>query len=233
MTTISRRSTVLIAAITGLAAGVAGTVLGGLLPMRDKSLHDYLVSHPEVLTEMVDALKAKDSAKQLAQVGPKALQEWPGAVLGNPAGKTVLVEFMDFACGYCKASEAEVAKVLAANPDVKLVIRQLPILSPESADAAKMGLAAARQGKYAAFHKAMFATGHPNAESIAAAAKAAGVDLAAAQKVIADPAAQAEIESNLAMARTLGINGTPSWIAQGRVLGGALDAASLQSAIAG
>ncbi len=209
--------------------------MGSLLPLpyKDKAVHDYLLAHPEVLTEMVDALKAKDSAKQLSAVGPKALQEWPGAVLGNPSGRTVLVEFMDFACGYCRASEAEVAKLLAANPDVKLVIRQLPILSPESVDAAKMGLAAARQGKYAAFHKAMFAAGHPAPDTIAAAARAAGVDLAAAQKVIADPAAQTEIESNLGMARALGINGTPSWIAGGQVLGGALDAASLQRAIKG
>jgi protein-disulfide isomerase len=221
------------------ATALAGGLLGGVLVSglthwlgRDAT-RDYILAHPEILPEAIEKLKAGDSAKQVADVGPKAMKEWPGAVLGNPAGKTVLVEFMDFACGYCKTSEADTARLIAANPDLKVVIRQLPILTPESADAAKMGLAAAAQGKYAAFHKAMFDIGHPNAETITAAAKAAGLDLAAAQKLIADPAAQAELDGNLAMARALGINGTPSWIAGGKMLDGAVGFDILGKAIKG
>lgn len=230
----SRIVTLALAGVVGLIGGVLGAQLGGLLPHpgTDRAVHDYLMAHPEVLPEAVERLKANEGANQLAEVGPQAQREWPGAVLGNPQGKRVLVEFMDFACGYCRASEADVVRLIAANPDLKVVLRQLPILSPQSADAAKMGLAAAAQGKYAAFHHAMYAAGHLTPETIAAAARTAGLDMAAAQKVIASPQAQKEIEANLTMARTLGINGTPSWIAGGKLLGGALGYDALAGAIA-
>jgi protein-disulfide isomerase len=152
--------------------------------------------------------------------------------MGNPNGKVVLVEFMDFACGYCRQSLGDVDRLIAANPDLKVVLRELPILSPESADAAKMALAAAAQGKYGAFHKAMFAAGRPSADTIAAAAHTAGLDPAAAAKTIADPATQAEIESNLTLARAMGLNGTPSWLAGDQMLGGALGYDALAKAVA-
>src|SRR5690606_17245635 len=100
----------------------------------------------------------------------------------------------DFACGYCRQSVAEVDALIAAHPDLRVVIREIPILSPESADAAKMALAAAQQGKYAAFREAMFAAGRPGAATIAGAARAAGLDMDRARKAIADPRIQAEIE---------------------------------------
>jgi len=215
-----------IAALIGLGGGLIGALVAPALPIPhpafDEAVQKAILAHPDVLPAAVEKLKNDDTAKQVAQVGPQAQKAFPGAMLGNPDGAHVLVEFMDFACGYCKASEADVAKLIAADPQLKVVIRELPILSPESVDAAKMGLAAARQGKYAAFHRAMFASGHPNADTITAAARTAGLDLAAAQKAIADPALQAEIEGNLGMARALGINGTPSWIAGGKLLSGAL-----------
>lgn len=226
-----------IAALIGLGGGLVGSLIGPALPIPhpafDTAVQKAILAHPDVLPAAVEKLKADDGAKQIAQIGPQALKPFPGAVLGNPDGTRVLVEFMDFACGYCKASEADVARLIAADPQVKVVIRELPILSPESVDAAKMALAAARQGKYAAFHHAMFASGHPGADTIAAAARSAGLDMAAAQKAIADPALQAEVESNLGLARALGITGTPSWIAGGKLLSGALGYDGLVKALGG
>lgn len=225
-----------LAALIGLVGGLVGSLVAPALPIPhpafDEAVQKAILAHPDVLPAAVDKLKAEDGAKQIAQIGPQAQKAFPGAILGNPDGRHVLVEFMDFACGYCKASEADVARLIAADPQLKVVIRELPILSPESVDAAKMGLAAARQGKYAAYHRAMFASGHPGPDTIAAAARAAGLDLAAAQKAIADPALQAEIEGNLGMARALGINGTPSWIAGGKLLSGALGYDGLVKAMA-
>lgn len=107
--------------------------------------------------------------------------------MGNPNGTMVLVEFTDFACGYCRASVPEVDALIAADPNLKVVVRELPIIAPTSADAARWGLAAAEQGKYPAFHKAMFAAGRTDAASIESAAKASGLDLDRARKFIADP----------------------------------------------
>ena len=78
----------------------------------------------------------------------------------------------------------------------------------------------------------MFAAGRPNADTIAAAARTAGLDPVAAAKIIADPATQAEIESNLTLARALGLNGTPSWLAGDQMLGGALGYDALAKAVA-
>ena len=112
-----------------------------------------------------------------------------------------------------------------------MVIRQLPILSPASADAARMGLAAARQGRYAAFHHAMYAAGRPDAASIEAAARIAGLDLARARQDAADPQVEAEIERNVEFARKLGFDGTPSWVIGEEIHAGAVGKDVLAEAI--
>lgn len=213
------------------SAGSAGAGAGDREAI-EQVVRNYILANPEILPEAMEKLQQRENSKQLASVSDEIETPFPGAVLGNPAGKVTLVEFSDFACGYCRQSEAEVAELIAANPDLKVVIRQLPILSPQSADAAKMGLAAARQGKYPAFHHAMYAAGRPDAASIAAAARLAGVDLVRARQDIADPAITGEIDHNLEYARQLGFNGTPSWVIGDEIHAGAVGRAVLAAAIA-
>ena len=110
-------------------------------------------------------------------------------------------------------------------------MRHLPILSPQSADAAKWGLAAAEQGRFAQFHHAMFAAGRPSAETIAAAAQTAGLDLERARKFLADPLVNAELSGNLDYARSLGIDGTPSWVVGDQLMTGAVGREALAKAI--
>ncbi|MFM5931841.1 MAG: DsbA family protein [Novosphingobium sp.] len=233
----------------GIACLLAGLALGwgwqqlrsGLDPAsglsgQDKAaiervVHDYLIANPEVLPKAMEALQKKENAGTLSKIRGDLERPWPGQVLGNPNGKITLVEFTDFACTYFRHIEAEVDALIRANPELKVVIRQLPILSPDSADAAKMGLAAAEQGKYAAFHKAMYAAGKPDAQTIAAAAKIAGLDLARAQTVIQDPRAEVELGRNVELARSLGFNGTPSWVIGDTILSGAVGRDRLQAAI--
>lgn len=210
---------------------------GGRIAASDKAaieqvVHDYLMSHPEVLPKAMDELQNRQNAFQLASVRDELERAAPGAVLGNPNGKIVLVEFTDYACSYCRKSAADVDALIAANPDLKVVVRELPILSSESADAAKMALAAAEQGKYAAFHKAMFEIGRPSAETIEAAARTAGVDLARARAVSSHPATEAELVRNLDLAKKLGFSGTPSWVIGDTMLTGAVGQEQLAKAIA-
>lgn len=236
-------------AVAGAGGGVIGaglaiaalawvTPLGQALrlPVSAEGLRQTLLAHPEILPEALESLKAKEAASHVAQYGPKAAQPFPGAVLGNPQGRQVLVEFMDFACTFCKASEADLARLMAANPQLKIVLRQLPILSEQSSDAAQMALVAAKQGKYAAFHHAMFAQSGLDKASIARAAQSAGVDLALAQAQLADKgfsaAIKAELEANLALARAMGITGTPSFVAGDKLLDGAVGFDNLQAAVA-
>jgi protein-disulfide isomerase len=142
-----------------------------------------------------------------------------------------LIEFSDYACGYCRQSVADVQQLIAANPDLRVVIREYPILSPQSADAARMSLAAAQQGKYAAFHEAMFRLGPPSAETIDRAAKEAGLDLAAARATIASGALDSFLQTNMELANRLGISGTPGWVVGDKIIDGAVGSTALGEAI--
>lgn len=198
----------------------------------EQVVRDYVLNNPEILPEAMERLQQRENAKQLAGVQDDVEKPFPGAVLGNPDGKVVLVEFMDFACGYCRQSVAEVDALIAANPDLKVVIRQMPILSPASEDAARMALAAAKQGKFAAFHHAMYAAGKPDAQTIEAAARVAGVDLGQARTVIDSPEVKDELERNMGFARQLGFQGTPSWVIGDELHSGAVGQQKLAESIA-
>ena len=197
----------------------------------EKVVHDYLMANPEVLPKAMKELQRRESAKQLAGVQDDVETPFPGAILGNPKGAITLVEFTDFACGYCRQSVGDIEALIAANPDLKIVIRELPILSESSADAARMALAAAEQGKYPAFHKAMFAAGRPDPATIDAAARAAGLDMTRARATIASPKVEAEIRRNLDMAGELGFSGTPSWVIGEELHSGAVGTDVLAEAI--
>lgn len=228
--------------LSGIALLLAGAATGWIVARSsgaamDKAaveqvVRDYILAHPEILPEAMENLRQKETGKQLAAAGDKLEQPFPGMVLGNPNGSVVLVEFTDFACGYCRASVPEVEALIAANPDLKIVVRELPIIAPTSADAARWALAAAEQGKFPAFHKAMFAAGRTDAASIEGAARAAGLDLDRARAFIKDPRVEAELKTNLDLARQLGIDGTPSWVVGDQLLAGAVGRDVLGKAIA-
>lgn len=229
-----------------LAGGAAGWLLqsrtlhvdpAGRLSAADRAavekvVEDYVLAHPEILPKAMAELERRQNAGQLAQARAEIERIDMGTVLGNPAGKTTLVEFTDYACSYCRRSVADVDALIAANPDLRVVVRELPILTPGSADAAKMAIAAARQGRYAAFHKAMFENGHPDQQTIAAAAAAAGLDMARARRVIEDPATEAELVRNLELAKRLGFSGTPSWVIGDTAISGAVGREELAKAVA-
>jgi protein-disulfide isomerase len=224
---------IVLLAIGGAAGWYAHTSFGGPdnSAQFQAAVRQALLEHPEVLPEAMNKLRQNEARAQLTGVRGEVQAPFAGAVLGNPQGKVTLVEFSDFACGYCRKSLSDVDALIAANPDLRVVMRELPILSPESADAARWALAAAEQGKYVAFHRAMFAAGRPAADTIAAAAQAAGLDVARANAAIAQPRIDAEIKHNLEIARQLGFQGTPSWVAGNTILTGAVGQAQLQTAI--
>jgi protein-disulfide isomerase len=195
-------------------------------------VREYILNHPEILPQAMQNLQLRENEKLLETVRDVVEKPFPGAVLGNPEGKVTLVEFTDFACGYCRQSVPEVEALIAANPDLRVVVRELPIIAPESEDAARWALAAAKQGRYAQFHRAMFAAGRPDTATIEAAAKTAGLDMEKARKAITDPKIDKEIASNLELARKLGLSGTPSWVVGKHMLFGAVGQKELGKAIA-
>jgi protein-disulfide isomerase len=219
--------TIVLAVIGGFAGAAAWDIAG----FGGPATRDYLLAHPEVLPEAINRYQLQQRQAQLAPVRSQLQTPFPGAVLGNPDGKVTLVEFSDYACSYCRQSVADVQQLIAANPDLRVVVREYPILRPESVDAARMGLAAAQQGKFAAFHDAMYTLGPPSKATIEEAAKQAGVDLAQANKAIASGLYDSFLKTNVALANRLGIDGTPGWVVGDRILDGAVGLTTLGGAV--
>ncbi|MFC3101052.1 DsbA family protein [Altererythrobacter lauratis] len=214
-----------------LLAGFAGAALFTLTPLADRAGEAWLMRDPEVLTRAMDELQRRAMAERIAPVRAEMETPFPGAVLGNPQGTVTLVEFTDYACTFCRQSVADVDALIAANPDLKVVIRELPILSQDSVDAARMALAAAQQGRFAQFHAAMFAAGQVTADTITAAATQAGVDLARARAAIDAGVFDSQLQNNVFLAQTLGINGTPFFIVGDRALNGAVGREAIARAL--
>ena len=217
--------------VLALLAGFAGSALWSFSGLGGDNTRDYLMANPEVLPEAIEVLQQREMAKAVDPMRGELETPFPGAVLGNPQGSVTLVEFSDYACGYCRQSVSDVKALIAANPDLKVVIREYPILTPESADAARMALAAAQQGKFEAFHDAMYAAGQVSAESIAAAAQTAGLDMGQANAAIEAGTFEGQLQSNAMMAQNLGFRGTPAWVVGDATFDGAVGQAALSSAI--
>jgi protein-disulfide isomerase len=191
----------------------------------------YILENPEIIPEAIEILQKRENAKKLASAEGKLTTPFPGAEAGNPKGDITLVEFTDYSCGYCRASVPDVQKLIETDKGVRVVYREMPILSAQSREAALWALAAAKQGKHKAFHDALFAIGRPSTENIAAAAKKAGLDIAAAKAFAASPAALAEVEANLAYMQQLGFGGTPTFIVGDQILEGAVGYDALKAAV--
>lgn len=217
--------------VVSLLAGFAGAAAFALSGLGDRQIEAWLMDNPQVLPEAMAVLQQRETLERIEPLRAELEAPYPGAVLGNPQGTITLVEFTDYACSYCRQSVPDVTALIAANPDLKVVIREYPILTAESADAARMALAAAQQGRFEAFHNAMFAAGQVSPTTIEAAASAAGVDLARARAAIEGGQFEAQLQNNVFMAQTLGISGTPSWIVGDRALDGAVGREAIGRAI--
>ncbi len=225
------------AGVLAMAFGASAAVLAqsriAAAPPADRAaieavVRDYILAHPEIIPQAMDKLQANQTAQLVARNRTAIETPFPGAEAGNPNGDVTLVEFVDYACGYCRASVADVDRLIAADGKLRVVFRELPILSPASETAAKASLAAAAQGRFYAFHKAIYAAGQLSDEKVAAVARATGVTPPATPP----PAAASEIAANLDMAHLLHLSGTPSFVVGDQILGGAVGYDALAKAVA-
>lgn len=220
-------TTVLIALLAGFA-GAAAFLYSGLAPDRTR---ETLLANPEILPEAMQELQRRDMVARIEPLRDELEAPFPGAVLGNPNGEITLVEFTDYACGYCRTSLAHVNSLIATNPDLRVVVREYPILSAASADAARMALAAAEQGKFEEFHNAMFASDGLSADDIDNAARLAGLDLDRARMSIEGGLYENQLQNNVFLGQNMGLSGTPAWVIGDQVLTGAVGEAVIGAAI--
>ena len=210
-----------------LADRVAPGELGGADKVRvERVVRDYVLANPELIPQAMQKLQERDSAKAVAASRGAIEQPYAGAWIGNPKGDVTLVEYYDYNCGYCRAILPTLQKLVEQDPQLRIVFKELPVLSEQSRVAARAALAAAQQNRFKPFHDALYAAGPVSDATIAAAGRTAGVNLAAIPRD-----ADATIRQNLDVAAKLGITGTPSWVVGDQVMTGALPIDQLQAAI--
>ncbi|UGQ45906.1 DsbA family protein [Massilia endophytica] len=202
-------------------------------------VHNYLLKNPSVLREAFAVLQRQEAAaaEAKAKVAVGALHkelfaQASSPVAGNPDGDVTIVEFFDYHCGYCKRAAPVLKEVLASDPRVRVVYKQLPILGPDSILAARMALAAERQNKYQPLHDALFSAESLDEKALFGLAAAQGLDLDRLRTDMFSTSVTEELEKNLAMAAPLGINGTPGFVIGDSVAPGALDLNGMQQMIA-
>lgn len=206
----------------------------------EKVVHDYLVANPDVLVEAMSALRDRqqkaeneDRVKAL-KTNHAALYNDPAApVAGNPKGDVTMVEFFDYACPYCKSVEEDLKKLLESDGKVRLVLKEFPVLGPNSMTAAKAALASRAQGKYVAFHDALMTTrGQFNEETVLRIARSVGIDTDRLKADMGSPEIEAALKANRAVAESLAIRGTPAFIVGDEVFPGAMDLAAFKQVVA-
>jgi protein-disulfide isomerase len=217
-----------------LAAALLGAALGAgaMFALSGPIVRDYVLTHPELVPEAMQRLEADEAAKAIGANRAAIETPFAGAWAGAKDGDVALVEFFDYACPYCRHSNADVDRLLAEDKKLKVVWREWPVLGPDSEAAAQASLAAAAAGKFKPFHDALFAAGRPAPDTIAKARQAAG--LPAEPVVVPKPNAPLppELERNSRLASALKASGTPTFVVGDKILQGAVGYDILKQAIA-
>ena len=201
-----------------------------------KIMTEYITQNPSIVMAAFQAGMAEQQKEELAKV-EKAVIENKDKIFnnansptaGNTEGKESLVVFMDPYCGYCKKFHGELDTILSKNKDVKITFVDIPIMGPDSILAVKAMLAAKNQGKYEQLQKAIFtADKHLTKKQILKIADSLGIDKKQLEKDMKSSGIQAQVDHNSDLAKTLGINGTPTLIVgESKVIPGFVSAEEL------
>jgi protein-disulfide isomerase len=207
-------------------------------------IHDYILTHPDVLIQSLQMAKAKQQERFAAVVKSKIasfrkdLVEDPDApILGNPKGDITLVEFFDYRCPFCRQVEPSLQTLIKDDPGVRIVQKEFPILGRMSVYAAHVALAAQKQGKHTQFHDALMAesrmaeNGNIDETAILQIAASVGLDVDRIKVDMNSPEVNSEIERSAQIAKALGLTGTPAFILGTELVPGATDLATLKAMV--
>jgi protein-disulfide isomerase len=227
--------------MVALAALLPGSALAQGLSAEQRAevlqiLRDALRQDPSILRDAMVSLEQAEVAERataqtraIAQHADSLFRDPADAVKGNPQGRVTIVEFFDVRCGFCKQLHPTMAQLIQRENDVRVVLKDLPILGPNSVTAARALIAAQRQNQYGALYDALMRLREePTEPVLRREAERLRLDWARLRRDMEDPATLARIERNIALARALDIQGTPAMVIGTTLLPGAVDLATLQ-----
>ena len=235
---MTRFLTIILAALSALLPLQAAAQTLSEQRVRELVL-ETIRENPEIVMEAVSILETRQNAAQVASQADvlkrerNLLERDPNApVLGNPDGDVTVVEFFDYNCPYCRRVKPVVEALLKADPNVRLVYREWPILGEGSVFAARAALAAREQGLYAKFHWAMMGmNGRAEEASVLRIAEEVGLDIARLRRDMEAPRVEDHIQTSMRLTQALGLNGTPSFVIGDTVAPGLMDLAELRAAV--
>jgi protein-disulfide isomerase len=210
-------------------ASLVGVLIGAvaMYAASGQFVRAYLLEHPEIIPEAIDRLEQRQAAQAVERHRAQLETPFHGAWAGAADGDVVLVEFFDYACGFCRAMNPVVERLIAEDPRLKVVWRELPVLGPDSREAALSSLAAAEAGRFKQYHSRLFELGRPNPETIAEARRAAGI-----AEPEPKPEYELEMRANMELAEALRVNGTPTFVVGDQLFRGAVGYEALKEGIA-
>jgi protein-disulfide isomerase len=231
--------------IASPAAAPAQSISGDQRGEIERIVREYLLSHPELLQEVMTELEKRQAAAE-SEKHRAAVQEHNATIfssprqvtLGNAQGDVTVVEFFDYNCGYCKRAMSDMLEILK-DSKVKFVLKEFPVLGEGSVQAAQVAAAVRMQDKsggkkYLEFHqKLLGGRGQADKARALAVAKEVGFDVARIEKDMASDEVKGQLEESFKLAEALGLNGTPSYVVGSDVVVGAVGLGALKEKING
>ena len=226
------------------AAGNAAGNATSLDPKQTEAIQElvreYLLQNPEVIVEALEIYQQRqrlaEAERQHAALlaAQESLKNDPASpVLGNPDGDITVVEFFDYRCPYCRQVAGALQELVAEDPNIRLVMKEYPILSEESVNAARAALAAVRQDGYERFHFALMERGGSMTQAeVTRVARSVGLDVEQLLRDMRSPEIEAALRRNYALAESIGVTGTPAMVIGTTLVPGAVDLNRLRALVA-
>jgi protein-disulfide isomerase len=239
-----------------VAAVCAALMLAAVAPARaepaddakrgefERMFREYLSEHPEAIQQALDLLasrkavaKAEQQKAAIKTNGRELFSSARQVTLGDRTGDVTLVEFFDYNCGYCKRALTDLLELMKADPKLKVVLKEYPILGPDSVEAARVAVAVRMQdtsgAHYLAFHRKLLENrGHNDKARALAAAREAGLDMARLERDMTSEEVKKSLDESTRLGKALAINGTPGYVVGDRVIIGALGEQVLKESVA-
>jgi protein-disulfide isomerase len=230
----------LMLALPILASPAGAQIAGGDKRAIEDIVRQYILDNPEIIAEAITRLRQRGREAR-AQSQQRARTDNAARIfdnpltpeMGNPNGDVTVVEFFDYQCGYCKQVLPAFKKVIESDKNLRVLMKELPILGPVSRFAARASMASEKQGLYFPYHIALMElNGRLSEKRVIDTARKVGLDIETLVKDMADPAIDAYLDQTLELAQLLGINGTPAFLFGNQLVPGAIKEDQMRAFIA-
>jgi protein-disulfide isomerase len=240
---LSRLAVAFVLLVSPLTASLAQTFSPTQRSEIEAIIKDYLLKNPELLQDVMNELEKRqavaDAEKHRAAVkehADKLFNSTRQVTLGNPQGDVTMVEFFDYNCGYCKRALVDMLELMKADPKLKVVLKEFPVLGEKSLEAAQIAIGVHMQDrtgkKYLDFHqKLLTGRGQADRARALAVAKEIGLDVARLERDMNGAEVRATLEESMRLAQALGLNGTPSYVIGSDVVIGAVGYGALREKV--